>query len=101
MGTGIDAGFAADAFGGINHAHIAVCCADMTSARWTVLHAHRLGTLPANEYLNILRIGIKHISGYLNPGPGSTGFSIMDKRAGQHATLASGALAAVINQVSF
>ena len=98
--TFINTGSAAYAFFFVNHSYITVCRADMTGAGWTVLNAHGLGTLPADEYLDVLWIWIKNVSIYLDPGPGCARFSIMYQRAYKHTTHTSGAVMAVIDQVS-
>ena len=100
IGTFINAGLAAHTFFFVNHSYITVFRADMTGAGGTILNAHGFGTLPADEYLDVLWVWIEHISSYLYPGTGCAGFSIMHKRACKHTTHASGAIMAVINQVS-
>ena len=66
--TGFDAGLTTDTFWGIDHAHIPVSLADMTSACRAIFHAQGLRALPAYGDLYVVGIAGKDSSAYLDPG---------------------------------
>jgi hypothetical protein len=56
LGTELDAPFAANTFGLIDHTDIAVLCVDVSRAGRTILDAERRYALPADCHNNVERI---------------------------------------------
>ena len=97
--TGFDALLAAYTFIGVDHSDIAVLFTDVACARGTVYNTHGFGTLPACVYLDVQRVLLKYISVDLDPGKGKVYLTLMYKGACYHASVATGAMPAVRNQI--
>ena len=98
-GTGFETGLTPDALGFIGSTDVAVGSVDVTGTGRAVGHAEWFGALPADSDLNIVRIAGEDAAGDLNTGEGCAGLPFVDQRAGQHAALTTGALAAVVDQI--
>jgi hypothetical protein len=100
VGAGFEARLAADAFIGIGHTDIAVFGADMAGSGRAIIDTQGSGALAANGDLDIVRVAGKDGAADLDASQRGAGFALMDERAGEHATLATGAEPAVVDDIA-
>ena len=97
--TGFDALLAAYTFIGVDHPDVAVLFTDVACTCGTVYNTHGFGTLPALVYRDVQRVLLKYISVNLNPGKGEVYLTFMYQGACYHASVASGAIHTVTDQI--